>query len=225
MNTVENISTRTPLAQSIIAALMTRNEQAGIVQSAFVDLIEVLATTSAPKVAVVTNTTLRQVFEANLRGEDSKRIAAWLGGFTPIKVVFSQETGRFDKIAWSAARVKNCKADDVPLFDVAGMKAVLWTEFDPTSGRAKSAPEIERALKALFRDLARGIDAGVFPAGDARKLIETAVHEFDERIDSAREEKNHEKWVEDFTTERAAAKRREESRKGGKGNVVQMKAA
>jgi hypothetical protein len=222
MNTVENISTRTPLAQSIITALMTRNEQAGIVQSAFVDLIEVLATSVQPKVAVVTNTTLRQVFEANLRGEDSKRIAAWLGGFTPIKVVFSQETGRFEKITWSAARVKHCKADDTPLFDVAGMKAVLWTEFDPTSGRAKSAPEIERALKALFRELARGIDAGVFPAGDARKLIETAVHEFDDRIDSARDEKNHEKWVDEFTTERAAAKRREESRKS---NVVQMKAA
>ena len=225
MNIVENITGRTPLAQAILAALMTRNEQAGIVQASFIELIEVLATTSAPKVAVVTNTTLRQVFEANLRGEDSKRIAAWLGGFTPIKVVFSADTGRFEKITWSAARVKNCKADDVPLFDLAGMKAVLWTEFDPTSGRAKSAPEIERALKALFRDLARGIDAGVFPAGDARKLIETAVHEFDDRLDTARDEKNHEKWVDDFTTERAAAKRREESRKVGKGNVVQMKAA
>lgn len=225
MNIVENINTRTPMAQAILAALMARNEQAGIVQSAFIDLLEVLGTSFQPKVAVLKNDTLQQVFSANLRGEDSKRIAAWLGGFTPIKVVFSADTGRFEKITWSAARVKNCKIDGTALFDVAGMKAVLWTEFDPTSGRAKSAPEIERALKALFRDLARGIDAGVFPAGDARKLIETAVHEFDDRLDTARDEKNHEKWVDDFTAERAAAKRREESRKVGKGNVVQIKAA
>jgi hypothetical protein len=225
MNVVENITGRTPLAQAILSALMTRNEQAGIIQASFIGLVEELAKAIQPKIAVLKDATLNQVFSANLRGEDSKKIAAWLGGFTPVKVVFSQETGRFEKVTWSAARVKNCKIDGTALFDVAGMKAVLWTEFDPTSGRAKSAPEIERALKALFRDLARGIDAGVFPAGDARKLIETAVHEFDDRLDTARDEKNHEKWVDDFTTERAAAKRREESRKVGNGNVVQMKAA
>jgi hypothetical protein len=222
MNVVENINTRTPLAQAILSALMTRNEQAGIVQAAFIDLSEELAKAIQPKVAVVTNTTLRQVFEANLRGEDSKRIAAWLDGFTPIRVMFSKETGRFEKVAWSAARVKNCKVDGTALFDLAGMKAVLWTEFDPTAGRAKATPEIEKGLSALFKVFARGIDGEVFRAEDARKIMECALREFHERVETARESQTHEEWVDTFKAERVAAKRREDSRKG---NVAQMKAA
>jgi len=222
MNIVENITGRTPLAQAILSALMTRNEQAGIIQASFIDLVEVLGTSVQPKIAVLKNDTLQQVFSANLRGEDSKRIAAWLSGFTPIKVVFSAETGRFEKVTWSATRVKACKVDGTALFDIAGMKAVLWSEFDPTSGRAKATPEIEKGLSALFKVFARGIDGEVFTAEDARKFLETALHEFNERVETARESQTHEEWVETFKAERTAAKRREDSRKG---NVVQMKAA
>jgi hypothetical protein len=222
MNVVENITSRTPLAQAILSALMTRNEQAGIVQASFIDLVEELAKAIQPKIAVLKNDTLQQVFAANLRGEDSKRIAAWLEGFTPIRVMFSKETGRFEKVTWSAARVKNCKLDGNALFDIAGMKAVLWAEFDPTAGRAKATPEIEKGLSALFKVFARGIDGEVFTAEDARKFLETALHEFNERIETIREMETHDEWVETFKAERVAAKRREASRKG---NVVQMKAA
>jgi hypothetical protein len=222
MNIVEKIIERTPLAQAILSALMTRNEQAGLVQSAFIDLVEVLGTSVQPKIAVLKNDTLQQVFSANLRGEDSKRIAAWLAGFTPIKVVFSADTGRFEKVTWSAARVKNCKIDGTALFDVAGMKAVLWSEFDPTAGRAKATPEIEKGLSALFKVFARGIDGEVFTPEDARKIMECALREFNERVETARESQTHDEWVDTFKAERAAAKRREDSRKG---NVVKIKAA
>ena len=222
MNIVENINARTPLAQAILSALMTRNEQAGIIQASFIGLVEEFARAIQPKIAVLKDATLNQVFSANLRGEDSKRIAAWLGGFTPIRVMFSKETGRFEKVTWSAARVKACKVDGASLFDVAGMKAVLWTEFDPTAGRAKATPEIEKGLAALFKVFARGIDGEVFTPENARKFLETALHEFNERVETARESQTHDEWVETFKAERAAAKRREDSRKG---NVVQIKAA
>jgi len=222
MNIVENITGRTPLAQAILAALMTRNEQAGIIQASFIDLVEELARAIQPKIAVLKNDTLQQVFSANLRGEDSKKIAAWLNGFTPIRVMFSKETGRFEKVTWSAARVKACKVDGTALFDTSGMKAVLWSEFDPTSGRAKAIPEIEKGLSALFKVFARGIDGEVFTAEEARKFLETALHEFNDRVETIREMETHEEWVETFKAERVAAKRREDSRKG---NVVQLKAA
>ena len=221
MNIVENINTRTPLAQAILTALMARNEQAGIIQASFIGLVEEIAKAIQPKIAVLKNDTLQQVFAANLRGEDSKRIASWLAGFTPIKVMFSQETGRFEKITWSAARVKNCKIDGASLFDVAGMKAVLWTEFDPTAGRAKATPEVEKGLAALFKVFARGVDGEVFRAEDARKIMESAIREFDERLETARSVSTHDEWVETFKAEQLAARRREDSRK----NVVQIKAA
>jgi hypothetical protein len=222
MNIVENITSRTPLAQAILSALMTRNEQAGIVQASFIDLVEELAKAIQPKIAVLKNDTLQQVFAANLRGEDSKRIAAWLEGFTPIRVMFSKETGRFEKVTWSAARVKNCKLDGNALFDIAGMKAVLWAEFDPTAGRAKATPEIEKGLAALFKVFARGIGGEVFSTDTARKIMGEALREFDARLETACESPTHDEWVETFKFERALAKRREDSRKG---NVVQMKAA
>ena len=151
----------------------------------------------APKPAqIVHDKDLPYIFSAHVKGDDLSRLAQWLAGFTPIRIRFDKDTGRFRDVAVSDSWIRQRKALGLGIWDLTGLRLENWLSYKPEIRKAPSDPALVRGMNALAREAARTIDTGGFGLekvkADILKMFEDG---FDAMVWTARNTDKHKDYI------------------------------
>jgi len=185
----------TDSAIALVAALQSRQDYAGTIQDNMVAIVTRIS--QAPKTAqIVHDRDLPYIFSSHVKGDDLSRLAQWLAGFTPIRIRFDKDTGRFKDVSVSDTWIKTRKNLGMGIWDLTGLSLANWLSYKPEIRKAPSDPAIMRGLQALARETARIVDT---KGTGLDKIIADILKSFDEDFNSmvweARKGEKHKDYV------------------------------
>ena len=185
----------TDSAIALVAALQSRQGYAGIIQDNMVAIVTRIS--QAPKTAqIVHDKDLPFIFSSHVKGDDLSRLAQWLAGFTPIRIRFDKDTGRFKDVSVSDTWIKQRKALGLGIWDLTGLSLENWLSYKPEIRKAPSDPAIMRGLQALARETARTIDTKGTGLDKLRAdILKTFEEEFNNMVWEARKGEKHKEYV------------------------------
>ena len=185
----------TDSAVALVAALQSRQGYAGIIQDNMLAIVTRIS--QAPKPAqIVHDRDLPYIFSSHVKGDDLSRLAQWLAGFTPIRVRFDKDTGRFKDVSVSDTWIKTRKNLGMDIWDLTGLSLENWLSYKPEIRKAPSDPAIMRGLQALARETARIVDTKGTGLDKVRADILKAFEEdFNSMVWEARKGEKHKDYV------------------------------
>ena len=191
------VDERKKLARAVTTALANRSGKALAIQTAMVGLIEPMVAWGAKEIKE--DLALNSIFKLEIRGDDVSRLAQWVEEFTPVKVKFDKDTGRFTGFGWNQRKIDLARKDPIanpPAWDLAGARESLWTEFTPVNRKLKAKPDIKRGMDAAVREIARAIDLGLVDWGTvktaiAARMVDGIAEETTKMMDT----ESHKDWI------------------------------
>ena len=192
---VKAIPQVTDSAIALVAALQSRQGYAGVIQDNMLAIVTRIS--QAPKPAqIVHDRDLPFIFSSHVKGDDLSRLAQWLAGFTPIRVRFDKDTGRFKDVSVSDTWIKTRKNLGMGIWDLTGLSLEDWLSYKPEIRKAPSDPAIVRGLQALARETARTIDTKGTGLDKLRAdILKAFEEEFNNMVWEARKGEKHKEYV------------------------------
>lgn len=187
-------------------------------------LVDVLVACKAinHKKTVKESPDVRRLFERQYRGLDRAKLVAWFEQFSPLRIRFDTDTGRFKSIAWCSD--KDGQPDQ---WDIEGAKDCdWWTAKGKAKAKNAKVGEVAAAQKSLAKIVARKVYAehGAVNPADVDATIEKMQADFftlvRAQVTAYVEDSSFDKWTEAFDSKAHA----EDKAKREKAKAEQAKA-